>query len=920
MEEPASRAPVAAASPRPAVWNVELARAAEARVCYYMSIGSSKEFMWRKAHSAILAVEKDIRRRGPSGLIVNMPRMREVTVQQELEAIVRGERPVVPAEMVAGLPQPPASPGAPGAPLCISLSELELARDYARHPYMRRMEYRGGGYAILMALHRRRLRPGQRQFMYKAELVREAQPYCDISMVSQDRWAGSGASGWASHQSLLAHRLVVAGQQPAAGRRAAAEFRLTDDGHRFLDAMLRKWPFASAGAGSTTTVDGADCGRSRSPYGRNGAQPGAPDAGADTAAADAHIAASPTLQGRRRWGRLFLAPEGAPQENVVAPVELTPPKVLPASGRRPAVADQADVIEIMSDDEPSCSEGHALVEASTVLGPRGPAGSSLRLLVDDRERLQDADPRGVFERLTTSGTEFGFKVTRRRLLLGDFAWVEGGAGSSDDDCQMVDCIVERKRISDLVGRSALGAHVKQLQRLESCGLRHAFLLLEGGLQSASSCPVFDEQECEAVGSTTDVLRCAEDIDDMCARLLVRGSKVGVLLTKDFEGTCRTLSLMSSWFRWQSPQPPCVRPGAVAATHVETLRTFERASAERAVARDRFQEVLLHFGVPTAVAELLRRRFTSAEEARAALLACENREHRRRYFDFLPLAGLRADTVERIHAALGFFDVAEATAAGGRSPGQGSGLPDCASATGRLVQVAASPLLFRRLGAPPSGEVQSGSVSVQRDATLWTDPEGISCCTIRACQRILSTEDSAVPRRCSASVLLAVVPGTLLLETVRDAARQLEGAPEDAVGGGAAAARVSPQVPAPAIADVAALALSARLPQPPAAGQACGPCRPHRMVVIEGLRAAVLARARAAPAAPARAMSGLAQEIAENALLPRLLLLAELTALALEFSAGWRVRVHENRASSATVSFIRAVARAALEDAPLPFSR
>ncbi|CAK0813227.1 unnamed protein product, partial [Prorocentrum cordatum] len=194
-------------------WNVELARAAEARINYYVSIGSSKEFMWRKAHTAILAVEKEIRRM-PSGLIVNMPRLGEVTTRQELEAIIRGENDVIPEEMIGV-----------GA----------AVRDFDRHPYLQRMQYRGGGYAILMALKHKG------GFMLKAELIREAQHFCDVSMANTGNWGQSSSCGWASHRSLLQHRLMVASRMPGRGS-GREEYSLTEDGRRFLEAMQRKWP------------------------------------------------------------------------------------------------------------------------------------------------------------------------------------------------------------------------------------------------------------------------------------------------------------------------------------------------------------------------------------------------------------------------------------------------------------------------------------------------------------------------------------------------------------------------------------------------------------------------------------------------------------------------------------------------------
>lgn len=201
-------------------WNAELARAAEARVCYFMSIGSTKEFMWRKTHATILSVEKDIKKL-PSGRIVNMPRLKEVTAQQELEAIIRGERPAVPEEMISAIGQPP-------------------ERDFNQHPYLKRMQYRGGGYAILLAMHLWFRRPGARQFMYKSELIRQAQTHCDVSMGS-DGWGKSATSGWASHRSILAHRLAMSSKSNGKNQE---EFRLTDDGKLFIEAMIRRWPLS----------------------------------------------------------------------------------------------------------------------------------------------------------------------------------------------------------------------------------------------------------------------------------------------------------------------------------------------------------------------------------------------------------------------------------------------------------------------------------------------------------------------------------------------------------------------------------------------------------------------------------------------------------------------------------------------------
>eukprot|EP00438_Fugacium_kawagutii_P027891 Skav231437 [mRNA] locus=scaffold1847:170670:177765:+ [translate_table: standard] len=206
------------------VWNADLAHAAEVRVWYHMSKGSSKEFMWRKAHEAILAVEKEIRQYS-SGRVVNMPKIKERTTLVELEAVIRGEPWNV--GYVAGLHDlvehivrisPVANQLDKGRPVG---PETRLGKDYAQHPYLKRMQFRGGGYAILMAFHLRASNASRRQFMYKSELLHEAEPFCDVTM--EGGWGT--ANGWTSIR--LSHRLVLSSRGPQGGHE---EYRLSPEG------------------------------------------------------------------------------------------------------------------------------------------------------------------------------------------------------------------------------------------------------------------------------------------------------------------------------------------------------------------------------------------------------------------------------------------------------------------------------------------------------------------------------------------------------------------------------------------------------------------------------------------------------------------------------------------------------------------
>lgn len=827
----------------PQSWNVELARAAEVRVCYYMSIGSSREFMWRKAHAAVLAVEKEIRQVG-TGRIVNMPRLREVTAQQELEAIVRGERLVEPPEMAAAAAAPAAE------------------RDFERHPYLKRMEYRGGGYAILMALHERSTQLGARQFMFKAELARAAQRFCDVSMLSTEGWGRSSSCGWASHRSLVAHRLVVSGRGATSGP-GREEFRLTDDGKSFVEAMLRKWPHAKecptpAGPAAAPLAAAA---RSRSPR---------------------RVCAAPTpLSGlRRQAGQQCLRFEPAIATEA-GRRQLQRSETSTSAGSSDLV--QTAAIEISSDDEGQNGGSgrgreepalHAPVAAAAPLVGGDPQGPWLRLLVDDRERLRDIDPRGLLRRVATAVDRRHAVVSQCRLRFGDFMWVWGPWGAIDADCAVRGCVVERKRIADLVGRSASGAHIKQLERLETSKLPHPFLLLEGNQNQAANCPVFDED----LGCTPqDVVRSAEDIEELCAKLLATGSRIGVIATKDAEGTARMLGQLTAWLDWSST--------GIGAAPQETLRHFEEAAAARARGRGELAARLREVGVGAAAAEAVRRRFGCADELRAALADCASPEHQRHFFDFVPACH---EPGERICAALG-LQVPPARSAAASQP--------------RTVHIAACPRLARRLGqaaAPPPEVVLEETLRFH----VGVEDKEICCAEII----VLAGSAGEPASRRSLGIFAAVVPAALLVGEVLAAAERLGGGWEGAAHSAATA-------------DAAAQSLAARLER-----RLVGRPRPAgttRLVILEGLRAAVLAEARAAAAAPEAAAEGAARELpaarARPALLPRLLAAAELAALVLDLRCGWRVRVHETRPSEATPRFLRALARGALQEATLPLA-
>jgi ERCC4-type nuclease len=177
------------------------------------------------------------------------------------------------------------------------------------------------------------------------------------------------------------------------------------------------------------------------------------------------------------------------------------------------------------------------------------------LLVDQRERLRDVDPRGILNRASAAVQGPYQSVLQHRLLLGDFLWTTGLRACERSDWQVLNCVVERKRVSDLVGRSATGVHLRQMKRMELSGLRHPFLLIEGDQRQANSCPIFDEFESSVASSERGytgscAIHSLEDVEALCARLFITGSPIGVMATIDIEGTVRLLKQITGWFQWR----------------------------------------------------------------------------------------------------------------------------------------------------------------------------------------------------------------------------------------------------------------------------------------------------------------------------------------------------------------------------------
>lgn len=126
------------------------------------------------------------------------------------------------------------------------------------------------------------------------------------------------------------------------------------------------------------------------------------------------------------------------------------------------------------------------------------SGRRICVVVDKNERLKNKDPNNIFaetnkmlNNVETFNESLCLSASRHNLALGDYQWVADhrkGADYQEDemnDAVVLDYVVERKAIGDLVSRSRQGDHLKQIRRLKACGLSHALILLENDQATAS---------------------------------------------------------------------------------------------------------------------------------------------------------------------------------------------------------------------------------------------------------------------------------------------------------------------------------------------------------------------------------------------------------------------------------------------------
>ncbi len=297
----------------------------------------------------------------------------------------------------------------------------------ARKPKTYVPTFRSGAYALVVALSS----AGEDDVvgMTKAELIQEAQPHCDASF-SAPADPTKFYTAWNSMKTLVQKELVYERGRPL------KRYALTDEGWevagRIREAAAAKAGGSGAAAGSTT----ASTGSSR------------------------------------------------------------PAPPIPSANPRPAVP---SVILLEEDEEPAPRMNNPNlrdVVASATTPPSGtdlptftpitlpPGTFTIELILDTREVRAKTDRDYMQQELAKQG----ITPTVRALELGDAMWVarcktpgylaQHGGSADDGDEVVLDWIVERKRLDDLLGSLRDGRFHEQKFRLRRSGVPNVVYLVE----------------------------------------------------------------------------------------------------------------------------------------------------------------------------------------------------------------------------------------------------------------------------------------------------------------------------------------------------------------------------------------------------------------------------------------------------------
>ncbi|RKP09827.1 restriction endonuclease type II-like protein [Thamnocephalis sphaerospora] len=285
--------------------------------------------------------------------------------------------------------------------------------------------HRSGAYALLAALHQLN---AHEESVTKTMLIRQAQPHADNSFTDPE--PGSRYTAWSSMRTLVAKMLVAIDGRPS-------RYRLTVEGHQL----------------ATQIVQTAD------------AHPGVASAQAPSK--------QPTVSSRPL--RRSLPHSLSSTEDDDGDAASKEPR--PHGTNTGATFDELEIHD-RQEVARQCMSSKTLPGSSLILLP---GSFEIVLLLDNREVKHRKDRTYLQRELESRGVH----VETRALELGDMLWVARKTGDDHGEELLLDMIIERKRIEDLIASIKDGRYHEQKARLQRSGIEHVVYLVEGDNERAA---------------------------------------------------------------------------------------------------------------------------------------------------------------------------------------------------------------------------------------------------------------------------------------------------------------------------------------------------------------------------------------------------------------------------------------------------
>lgn len=340
-------------------------------------------------------------------------------------------------------------------------------------------QLRSGGYGIIMALST--LEENSRNGITKQEIIELAQPHCDSSY-SEGRDTTSFYTAWKSMDTLNKNDLVYKKGRPE-------KYYLTEEGwdtaKRMRNAIAGKEKTPSPSkASSKITSKAASKVSSKSPSKATSSKAKEPSKPPVSAAAAAAAAIA------RSKNNSFVSLDLSPvRRHSPSP---SPELQEPSAEETPAIIPDGKPVESAS----------ALPKVNPIVLP--PGSFTIELVLDIREVRSKKDRDGVENELIANGV----RPLMRALALGDILWVAkikdpsllSSLGAEGDEI-VLDYIVERKRLDDLISSIKDGRFKEQKFRLRRSGIKNIIYIIEEFNISSENDERYKEAVQSAIAST-----------------------------------------------------------------------------------------------------------------------------------------------------------------------------------------------------------------------------------------------------------------------------------------------------------------------------------------------------------------------------------------------------------------------------------